>query len=198
MPNYRSGALRLVLPLLMAVLSPGVGAVASLVPGVAGISGISSALRAQSAPPAAAQPESVAVIPFTNISGRADDEWIGDGIAETVTADLEAHRMFVLIPRGEVQTALAGRAVALDDGALSAVGRALGARWVVAGGYQRVGDQLRITARLVDTGTGMVARTLKADGALDQIFDLQDRIALGLTTDVGTDAPATVAAPACR
>jgi TolB-like protein len=143
--------------------------------------------------PTAAPPDTVAVIPFTNISGRAADAWIGDGIAETVTADLESQPMFVVIPREQIQTASAGRVASLDDSALVDLGRALGARWIVAGGYQRVGDQLRITARLVDTADGTVARTLKADGTFDQIFDLQDQIASELMAEVGSDAMARAA-----
>ena len=187
MPIFRSGVLALVLPLLVAAPSPGAGVVAP--------SSSTSAPRMQSAPAAAAQAESVAVIPFTNISGRPDDAWIGDGFAETVTADLESQARFAVIARERVQMASSGLGAGFDDSALLELGRELGARWVVAGGYQRIGDQLRITARLVDTGSGTVARTLKADGTLDQIFDLQDRIARDLTSDLGSNAVARASAP---
>ena len=134
---------------------------------------------------------SVAVIPFTNISGSAADDWIGDGIAETVMADLESLAELRVIVRDRLQAVSRGRrGAALDEGAALALGRELGARWVVTGGYQRLGDQLRITARLVDTESRLVARTVKADGTLEEIFDLQDRIATELTTDVRSTAPA--------
>ena len=150
--------------------------------------------RAQAAPPAgtgsawaddATLSGSVAVIPFTNISRNEVDDWIGDGIAETVMADLESLGALTVIAQERVRAA-AGRLgdTDLDDVTLTALGRELGARWVVTGGYQRLGSQLRITARLVDTTTGLVARTVKADGVLDDIFDLQDRIAAELTVDV--------------
>ena len=134
---------------------------------------------------------SVAVIPFTNISRNEADDWIGDGIAETVMADLESLAELRVIARERLRAVSSGRRRAeLDEGAALALGRELGARWVVTGGYQRLGNQLRITARLVDTRSGLVARTMKADGTLDEIFDLQDRIATELTADVRLHATA--------
>ena len=144
---------------------------------------------------------SVAVIPFTNISGREADDWIGDGIAETVLADLESLGGLTAIARERVRATAARRGdTALDDVAVTALGRELGAQWVVTGGYQRLGSQLRITAQLVDTASGIVARTVKADGTLDDIFTLQDQIAIALTTDVraSTPARATPGAPGRR
>ncbi|MDP6579483.1 MAG: FlgO family outer membrane protein [Vicinamibacterales bacterium] len=127
---------------------------------------------------------SVAVIPFTNISRDAVDDWIGDGIAETVIADLESLGSLTVIARERVRAVEAGRGGAeVDDVALATLGRELGARWIVTGGYQRLGSRLRITARMVDAASGLVSRTVKADGTLDEIFDLQDRIAAELTTD---------------
>ena len=133
-------------------------------------------------------PGAVAVIPFTNISGDDADDWIGDGIAETVMADLQSQAVLTVIARERVQSLLDGRGDEVDELATLALGRELGARWVVTGGYQRLGDQLRITARMVDADSGVVVQTLKADGALDQIFDLQDEIARALTTDFQSDA----------
>ena len=155
---------------------------------------LASPPRAQAAPPAGngggttddtdVSSGSVAVIPFTNISRHEADDWIGDGIAETVMADLESLGNLTVMAQERVRAAAAGRDDAeFDDVALTALGRELGARWVVTGGYQRIGSQLRITARMVDADSGLIARTVKADGTLDEIFDLQDRIAAELTTD---------------
>ena len=132
-------------------------------------------------------PGTVAVIPFTNISGDDADDWIGDGIAETVMADLESQALLTVIARERVQSLLDGQGSEIDALATLALGRELGARWVVTGGYQRLGDQLRITARMVDADSGVVVQTLKADGGLAQIFDLQDQIARELTTDLQPD-----------
>ena len=64
---------------------------------------------------------------------------------------------------------------------LREVSRRRGAAWLVTGGYQRLGERMRITARLVDTGTGAVAAGIKADGGASEIFALQDRIGAELT-----------------
>ncbi len=120
---------------------------------------------------------SLAVVPFLNISRDAADDWIGDGIAETVAADFASLGGLVVVGRDVVSSALGSDAPgSLDAAAAASLGRGVGAAWVVTGGYQRVGPRLRITARLVDARTGLVAETLTADGTLDEIFVLQDRI----------------------
>ena len=139
--------------------------------------------------------DSVAVIPFTNISRDEGDDWLGHGIAETVAADLETRDAFAVVALERVAAAMGGGAASRDDTSAAALGRDLGSRWVVAGGYQRIGDRLRITARLVDTLSGALAATARVDGSFADIFDLQDRIAGELTRSAGAQA-ALGAAPA--
>ena len=119
--------------------------------------------------PAALPPAPVvAVEPFANISGNPEDGWLGAGIAETVAADLGVSGLAV-VPRRD---AGAGR----------------GAHWLVTGSYQRLGERLRITARLVKVDTGAVLRSVRLDGTLDGIFALQDRIVAELTAGVDLGA----------
>ena len=118
----------------------------------------------------------VAVLPFTNISGQPDDEWIGAGIAESIRADLV----------GEPSTVIVGHDVRQAPADLLAAGRRLDAVRVVGGTYQRVRDQLRVTARLIDVQTGAVVSSLRIDGTIDELFTLQDRIAAGLGLTAGT------------
>ena len=139
--------------------------------------------------------DSVAVVPFTNISRNERDDWLGHGIAETVAADLETRDAFTVVALERVAAAMGGVAANRDDTAAAALGRELGSRWVVAGGYQRIGDRLRITARLVDTLSGTLAATARVDGFFADIFELQDRIAGELTRSAGASA-AFGAAPA--
>ena len=143
---------------------------------------------------------SVAVVPFSNISRDAADDWIGDGIAETVAADLELLGKMVVIGREAVASAFGdGIPASPDLAAVARLGRDLGAGWVVTGGYQRVGQLLRITARLVDVRTGRIAETFTTDGTLDEIFVLQDRIVAGLISTTGlseSKMPPSTAAPA--
>ena len=132
----------------------------------------------------------VAVIPFTNISGSASDNWISVGIAETVMADLERVSALSVMGRGAVLEAARGQDIGLtgSEGRVLGLGRELGAAWIVWGGYQRLGDRLRITARLVDVRTGAVIGAVTVDGGVDEIFALQDRIVPGLTGDLDPDA----------
>ena len=129
--------------------------------------------KALAAAPAAQAPEaeaagSVAVLPFTNITGLTVDDWYGVGIVETLAAALQGTGLPVM--RGEL-TAAADAVAA---------GRTLGTRWVVVGSYQRQAGRLRITARVIEVATGAVVRTSIVDGAVADLFDLQDRLAADL------------------
>jgi non-specific serine/threonine protein kinase len=132
--------------------------------------------------------QAVAVMTFSNITREAADDWIGTGIAETVTADLKKIEGLSVIGRARVFEALknlsSGDLTSLDDRLAIDVGRRLGATWVVAGGYQRLGDMVRITAQFMDVSTGALVRTVKVDGKIDQIFDLQDRIVYELSQNL--------------
>ena len=137
---------------------------------------------AEAPPP---QANAVAVIPFINITGEPTDDWIGAGIAETVTADLKFVSGLTVIGRERVFDAIrrlgSGVAGQLDDRMPIDVGRQLSATWLISGGYQRMGDLIRITARGVEVDTGTVIRSVKIDGAFGEIFALQDKIVYELT-----------------
>jgi tetratricopeptide (TPR) repeat protein len=126
----------------------------------------------------------IAVLTFTNVTGDAADDWIGTGIAETVTSDLKNVRDVTVIGRAQVfeqlknvqvETGRSGDSLAIE------IGRRLGAWWVVSGAYQRIGDRIRITVQLVEVLKGTLLRTLKIDGRVDEIFELQDRIVFDLS-----------------
>jgi serine/threonine protein kinase/Flp pilus assembly protein TadD len=126
----------------------------------------------------------LAVMTFSNITKEPTDEWIGTGIAETVTADLKNVPGLSVIGRDRIFDAL--RNMGSDDAAPEErfainIGRSLGARWIVGGGFQRFGEHIRITARLVDVQTGSLAKTLKLDGRTSEIFELQDKIVVELS-----------------
>jgi TolB-like protein/Flp pilus assembly protein TadD len=147
-------------------------------------------------PTGASAGRSVAVMTFANITGEPADDWIGLGVAETVSTDLTAVRGLAVIGRTQVFEAIRemGRGVtdAPDDRMAITMGRQLGAAWVVVGAYQRLGPMLRITAQFVDVRTGTLVRTVKVDGRVEQIFELQDRIVFelgqGLNLPLGESA----------
>lgn len=130
------------------------------------------------------QERAVAVMTFANITREPADDWIGSGIAETVTADLKNVRGLTIIGRAQVFEALKH----LSTGDLQRVseqvidiGRRLGAKWIVGGAYQRLGPRIRITAEIVDVTTGRLLKTVKVDGEIADLFALQDKIVYELT-----------------
>ncbi len=117
----------------------------------------------------------VAVLPFSNISGEPSDDWIGAGIAETVSAHLSRLGMSSVVAGAAFadQGRPASDRVGLtDDARARQIARRLGVAWTVTGGFQRVGSQLRVIARIVDVESGDVRRTVKLDGTRDQLFAL--------------------------
>ena len=126
-----------------------------------------------------ASPRTVVVLPFANISGHPADDWIGIGIAETVTTDVERMGRFSVVRREALlyvldDTRLDARVLS-DETTGRRLAHGIGATWMVAGGVQRLGDQLRVTARIVDVETGVVLETVMVDGRFDEMFALQVR-----------------------
>ena len=126
---------------------------------------------------------SVAVMTFANITREPVDDWIGTGIAETVSSDLKSIHGLTVIGRARVFDALRNLSsnAQLDESLAIDIGRRLGATWVVVGGFQRLGDLVRITANVVSVESGQVKKTVKVDGRIGDIFALQDKIVFDLT-----------------
>ncbi len=134
----------------------------------------------QPAPARPAGERTVAVLTFANLTGNPADEWIGQGIAESLTIDFAKVRGVKPIPREQmfdVQREVSnaqGRVV--DERQSIELGRRLGATWVVGGAVQRLGDRVRLTAQTIAVDEGHSVSTVKLDGTMDQIFELQDRL----------------------
>ncbi|HYU77483.1 MAG TPA: protein kinase [Vicinamibacterales bacterium] len=145
----------------------------------AGSRGILAVAAQQTAPIG----RSVAVMTFANITREAADDWIGTGIAETVSSDLKNISGLTVIGRARVYDALRhlGSHASVDDTLAIDIGRRLGATWVVVGGFQKIGELVRITANFLDIGTGTIRRTVKVDGRVADIFALQDKIVYELS-----------------
>jgi tetratricopeptide (TPR) repeat protein len=136
------------------------------------------------APVSPREERTVAVMSFANISGRPDDDWLGMGIAETVAADLKSVPGLSVVSPERIFEVLRKLGGGTDEAVAVRLGR------VVSGGYQRAGEQVRATARLTDTDSGTVVQTLKADGRMDEIFALQDRIVSELSAGLRLRVPA--------
>ena len=141
------------------------------------------------AQPAAALPlpdkPSIAVLPFQNMSGDPEQEYFADGmVEEIITALSRIHWLFV-IARNSTFT-YKGRAVDVKQ-----VGRELGVRYVLEGSVRKAGNRVRITGQLIDAATGAHLWADRFDGSLEDVFDLQDKIAVSVA---GVIEPALQAA----
>src|SRR4051812_45953386 len=123
----------------------------------------------------------IGVLDFTNVSTDREFAWLSSGIAETVTNDLRAAGTHRIIDRVRVVEGV--RRVGTD---LSALRAELQLDLAVVGSFQRAGDRLRITARVVDAASGVALADAKADGALEQVFEVQDKIVTQFVESLGT------------
>ena len=132
--------------------------------------------------------KSVAVLRFSNVTKNPEDDWLGVGIAETVTADLKNIEGMTVIGRELIYEVLrrwsAENHTEFDEKFATRVGQEIGARWIIGGAYQRIGEMLRITARFVEVATGEVVKTVKIDGRMSEVFDLQDKIVYELSRNL--------------
>ncbi|WP_051380682.1 adenylate/guanylate cyclase domain-containing protein [Bradyrhizobium sp. WSM1743] len=140
-------------------------------------------LRMQSASPALALPDkpSIAVLPFTNMSGDSEQDYLADGMVEDIITALSHFKALFVIARNS-SFAYKGRAVDVK-----VVGRELGVRYVLEGSVRRAANRVRITGQLIDTATGAHLWANRFDGGLGDIFDLQDQVTESI---VGAIAPA--------
>jgi len=138
--------------------------------------------RAGAVPAALALPDrpSVAVLPFSNLSGDADRDYFIDGTIDDIITGLSRINWLFVIARSSTFT-YKGRAVGAKQ-----VGRELGVRYVLDGSVRSAGHRVRITAQLVDAATGAHVWAERYDRPYDDIFALQDELALSV---VGAIAP---------
>ena len=113
---------------------------------------------------------SIAVLPFQNLSGDAEQEYFSDGITEDLITDLSKLLGLLVIARNSTFT-YKGRAVDVRQ-----VGREFGASHVLEGSVRRTGDRVRITAQLIAAGTGHHLWAERYDRRLEDIFAVQDEI----------------------
>jgi TolB-like protein len=113
---------------------------------------------------------SIAVLPFTNMSGNPDQEYFADGMVEDIITALSHMRWLFVIARNSSFT-YKGRAVDVKQ-----VGRELGVRYVLEGSVRKAGNRVRISGQLIDASTGVHIWADRFDGALEDVFDLQDQV----------------------
>ena len=108
--------------------------------------------------------------PHARLFGDPEQEYFVDGMVEDIITGLSRIKWLIVIARNSSFT-YKGKAVDVRQ-----VGRELGVRYVLDGGVRKAGSRLRITAQLIEAGTGAHLWADRFDGALENVFDLQDRI----------------------
>jgi TolB-like protein/tetratricopeptide (TPR) repeat protein len=123
---------------------------------------------------------SIAVMPFQNMSADPEQEYFVDGIVEEITTAIARLPWLFVIARNSSFT-YKGKPVDVKQAT-----RELGVRYILEGSVRKAGNRVRITGQLIDTHTSAHIWADRFDGTLDDIFDLQDRVAASV---VGTIEP---------
>ncbi len=150
----------------------------------------------EAAPKAPGQPvlplpdkPSIAVLPFANMSGDPEQEYFADGMVEEIITALSRIRWLFVIARNSSFT-YKGQAIDVKR-----VGRELGVRYVLEGSVRKAAGRVRITAQLIDAANGAHLWADRFDGALEDVFELQDKVAISVA---GVIEPALQAAEIAR
>jgi adenylate cyclase len=123
---------------------------------------------------------SIAVLPFQNMSGDPEQEYFADGVVEEIITALSRFQHLFVIARNSSFTY---KARTLD---VKQIGRELGVRYVLEGSVRKAASRVRITGQLIDASTGAHLWADRFEGALEDIFDLQDKVTANV---VGAVAP---------
>ena len=128
---------------------------------------------------------SIAVLPFQNMSGDPSQEYFADGMVEDIITALSRIKWLFVIAR---TSSFAYKDEAVD---IKRIGRELGVRYVLEGSVRKAGQQVRITAQLIDALNGAHLWAERFDGSLEDVFELQDKVALSVA---GVIEPTLIAA----
>jgi TolB-like protein/Flp pilus assembly protein TadD len=129
-------------------------------------------------PPQLPDKPSIAVLPFQNMSGDPEQEYFADGMAEEIITGVSRVRSFFVIARNS-SFSYKGKSPDLRQ-----VGRELGVRYVLEGSVRKAGNRVRITGQLIDATTGAHMWADRFDGALEDVFELQDRVTVSVVAAI--------------
>jgi len=131
----------------------------------------------------------IAVLPFVNMSGDVEQEYFVDGMVEEIITALSRIRWLFVIARNSTFTYKG------QTPDVRRVGSDLGVRYILQGSVRKVGNRVRITGQLIDTATAAHLWADRFEGLLDDVFELQDKVASSVA---GAIEPALQAAETAR
>jgi TolB-like protein/Flp pilus assembly protein TadD len=149
----------------------------------------STSVQSNAAAPAPLDKPSIAVLPFTNMSGDPAQEYFSDGITEDIISALSRLRWFFVIARNST-FAYKGQAVDVKR-----IGRELGVQYVLEGSVRKSGQRMRVPCQLIDAISGSHIWVERYDRELIDIFALQDEITASIAAAI---EPRIVVAEATR
>jgi len=117
---------------------------------------------------------SIAVLPFANMSGDPEQEYFADGMVEEIITALSRIGWLFVIARN---TTFTYKGQAVD---VKLVGHELGVRYLLEGSVRKAGGRVRIAAQLIEAETGAHLWADRFDGSLEEVFDLQDQVAISV------------------
>ena len=124
------------------------------------------------------KPPTIAVLPFSNMSGDSEQDYFVDGITEDIITNLSLWRTFPVISRNSSFT-FKGKSMNLKDAA-----KELGSRYIVEGSVRKGGQRVRITAQLIDAEHDHHLWSEKWDKNLEDIFDIQDEVSASIAAQI--------------
>jgi adenylate cyclase len=122
---------------------------------------------------------SIAVLPFTNMSGDPAQEYFSDGITEDIITELSRFRSLLVVAR---HSSFAFKSRDVD---IKTIGRELGVRYVVEGSLRKAGKRIRVTAQLIEAASGNHVWAERYDRELEDIFEIQDDLVRSIVSTVG-------------
>ena len=122
---------------------------------------------------------SIAVLPFTNMSGDPEQEYFSDGITEDIITELSRFRSLFVIARNSTFH-YKGQSPKVQD-----IGRELGVQYVVEGSVRKAGNRVRITAQVVEAASGNHIWAERYDRELEDVFAVQDEVVRTIVSTVG-------------
>ena len=133
----------------------------------------------------------IGVTKFENLTGNQQLTWLGSGIADAITFKFTKVKDIIIVDRTNVEKIMQeiemGQYGLVDKKTAKSVGKAMGADILVSGNYAQAGNKVRITAKMVEVESHKVLTQVQVTGLMDNIFDLQDEIAIKLIKDKGSD-----------
>jgi TolB-like protein len=144
---------------------------------LAGAAQVPAAVAEKSSPPHL----SIVVPPFVNLAGDAEQNYIVDGVTESLTTDFSQMSGMLVIGRNTAFSCK-GKAVVLKQ-----IGRELNVRHVLEGSVQRSANRMRVNVQLIDAQSGNQLRADRFDKPLADLFDMQDEIVARLAGALSTE-----------